>query len=362
MKILLIDAPATSLLDQAPALYVDVLGKALAPENKVVQIRGVPTQAALREIVRAEQPEIVHLHRLANFSLLKVLNAVGTGRFDRVPVVLTLHDYRLRCAAHDLRHTDGRGCRLQPLCRTRLAVNRAICGPVALVVSPSHYLLDRHLEQRFFNRATRLVLPYGRSLSPPAGAGVGEGTRNIVFLGLMQSSDGPQVLIRAFRRLPDPGLRLHLLGGGPELRACAALAEGDPRILFHGAPTQEAWRELLATADCAILPTLWESSPPPRLFEAMASNAVVIASRIGGIPELLKHEVNGLLVEPGDEAGLAQAILRVRQSPELAARLRAEAGETARFHDMAFHTAHLSEAYRRLIADNRVSPFSRKAA
>jgi glycosyltransferase involved in cell wall biosynthesis len=88
----------------------------------------------------------------------------------------------------------------------------------------------------------------------------------------------------------------------------------------------------------------------------------VIASAIGGIPEMVRDGVNGLLVEPGDEGAIARSIEKLQLSPELVSRLRAEAFRTAKLYDMAFHTAHLTQAYRRLIATNRVSPLTRKAA
>ena len=77
---------------------------------------------------------------------------------------------------------------------------------------------------------------------------------------------------------------------------------------------------------------------------------------------MVRDGVNGLLVDPGDEGAIARAIETLQRNPGLASRLRAEAGKTARLYDMAFHTAQLTGAYRRLIATNRVSPLTRKAA
>ena len=65
------------------------------------------------------------------------------------------------------------------------------------------------------------------------------------------------------------------------------------------------------------------------LIEAMAAGLPVIASRVGGIPALVDHDVNGLLVPPGDAAALAAAISRVLTEPGTAARLAAAARQTA---------------------------------
>jgi glycosyltransferase involved in cell wall biosynthesis len=76
---------------------------------------------------------------------------------------------------------------------------------------------------------------------------------------------------------------------------------------------------------------------------------------------MIRDGVNGLLVEPGDEAAIAAAIERLRQSPELAARLRASALETVRLYDMRFHIAQLTAAYKQLLNASRAGDLHRAA-
>jgi glycosyltransferase involved in cell wall biosynthesis len=181
-------------------------------------------------------------------------------------------------------------------------------------------------------------------------------------MGRVQFHKGTEVLIRAFRRTSDPALRLHVAGAGPSIDACKALALGDDRIRFYGFVAGELRRSLMENADCIVLPSLWPDNYPVSIQEAFQSGPVVIASRIGGIPEMVRDGVNGLLVEPGDEAALAAAIERLRQSPELGVKLRASALETARLYDMRFHAAHLIDAYQRLLVTDRIRPFDQRVA
>ena len=116
------------------------------------------------------------------------------------------------------------------------------------------------------------------------------------------------------------------------------------------------------TEDPFVFRSHWPEPFPVRIQEAFQSGAVVIANRVGGIPEMIRDGVNGLLVEPGDEAGIEAAIERLRRSPELAARVRASAAETARLYDMRFHTAHLTEAYRQLVSATRARNLDRRVA
>jgi glycosyltransferase involved in cell wall biosynthesis len=77
---------------------------------------------------------------------------------------------------------------------------------------------------------------------------------------------------------------------------------------------------------------------------------------------MVRDGVNGLLVEPGNEQGIAAAIQQLQSSPELAAKLRASAKETARLYDMRFHVGHVTDAYQRLLVTDRIRPFDQRAA
>lgn len=316
------------------------------------------------EIIRRERPDVVHLHNWVGLSLAALLSSVPSSA-PHIPVAMTLHDYSLCCIHADLRHPDGRGCDPRLPCRALSVVNRHLTGRVGLAISPSAYALERHQARGFFRRADRQVIPNGleplpsTSPSPPAGL---KPTFDILYMSRVQGDKGPDVLIRAFRRLTNPGLRLHIAGAGLALEACRSLAAGDPRIRFYGFVEGAQRVRLLSTADCVVVPSLWPENAPLTIPEAFQFGPVVIASRIGGIPEMVRDGVNGLLVEPGDEAGIAAAIERLRQSPELLAKLRASALETARLYDMRFHVAHLIDAYQRLLVTDRVRPFDQRAA
>lgn len=267
--------------------YVRRLTTALAVDHQATL---VSTPSALRRLMDRERPEILHLHQTAGLALARLLGSARAGQFDRVPVALTLHDYRLCCLATDLRHPDGHGCPPRLVCRMVAALNRAVTGSVGLVHSPSQYVLDQHLQRGFFPGAAHLVAPYGSASASPDST---------------KTSDAPGYVVITS---PSPG------------------------------------NALLAVQD------------------AFQSGAVVIASRQHGIPEIVRDGINGLLVEPGEERAIAEAIERLRRSPELGSRLRGEAAKTARLYDMAYDAAHLIAAYTRLISANRVGPLFRKAA
>ncbi|MFQ5520914.1 MAG: glycosyltransferase, partial [Candidatus Methylomirabilia bacterium] len=83
--------------------------------------------------------------------------------------------------------------------------------------------------------------------------------------------------------------------------------------------------DLLRAMDCFVLGSIRTEGVPQSLLQALATELPVVASAVGGIPEVIQHQVTGLLVPPGDAEALAQGILAVLRDPDSAAR-RAQAG------------------------------------
>ena len=150
--------------------------------------------------------------------------------------------------------------------------------------------------------------------------------------------------------------QLVLVGDGPERgyleRRSSELGVRD-RVRFLGAVRPEEVPALLAASDAFVLPSLYEGRPIA-LLEAMAAGLPVVASPVGGIPEIVDEGTNGLLVDARDAAGLARALERAT-GPE-ASRFSAAARATAAAHD-------IRESARRVVAVyEAVAPGGRTAA
>jgi glycosyltransferase involved in cell wall biosynthesis len=124
-------------------------------------------------------------------------------------------------------------------------------------------------------------------------------------------------------------------------------------VRFHGQCTREEIAEQLRQANVLVAPSVPTSDGrregiPVVLMEAMASGVPVVASRISGIPELVQHEVGGLLAPPRDAAALADAIVQVHMHPETAARRAESARERVECEfDLYRNAAALVELFRR---------------
>lgn len=191
---------------------------------------------------------------------------------------------------------------LAPVTRHHVAVSEAVAKA----------LLQRH------PRARVTVIPNAVELIPSNAA---REARTLLTVARVDRQKGPDVLEQALLVLQAefPDLTARWAGPGPR-------REGP--IQFLG-PRQDV-PDLLARATVFVLPSRWEGQPVA-LLEAMAAGCPVVATRVGGIPELVRHEQDGLLVEPERPQELAAAIASLLRDPERAARLARNARE--RFQD-----------------------------
>jgi glycosyltransferase involved in cell wall biosynthesis len=192
----------------------------------------------------------------------------------------------------------------------------------AHVVSPSAYLLE--LARGWGVSAERTtVLPNPAPPVPQLAPReelrekLGMTGPTLVFAGRLTTQKALDVGIEAARRA---GVELFVAGDGPDRAALERLGYGR----FLGSLPREGVLELFAAGDASLLSSAWENFPHT-VVEALAVGTPVIATRTGGVAEVVEDEVNGLVVEPGDVGALTSAIARFFGEEGLAARLRASA-------------------------------------
>lgn len=164
--------------------------------------------------------------------------------------------------------------------------------------------------------------------------GPGEGGR-VLYLGLVCEAKGCFDLLRAWSmfRSRVPGWRLAIGGNGEIDRLLAearrlGIAED---IAYLGWVSGAAKERELSCADVFVLPS-YKEGMPVSILEAMAYGAAVIATPVGGVPDMMVPDVHGLWFEPGDVAALAQCLERLAGSPDLRRRLSQAARERVLAH------------------------------
>jgi colanic acid/amylovoran biosynthesis glycosyltransferase len=174
----------------------------------------------------------------------------------------------------------------------------------------------------------------------------------IVCAGRLAPVKGQHVLIAAMAALVNEGrdIRLRLAGDGPDRIALRQDVEKrglSDRVSFEGSVNQDRMLDLYRESDALVLSSFAEGLPVV-LMEAMAMEIPCVAPWVNGIPEIVTHETDGLLVPPGDAQALAQSIGRLMDDAEL----RHALGQEARLKilekfDLQRNTEHLADVFRR---------------
>jgi glycosyltransferase involved in cell wall biosynthesis len=337
--------------------------------------------AAFGRLLDRERPDVVHLHALTSGVSLR---GAREARRRGLPVAFTYHTPTVTCVRGTLLREgtevcdgalDGPRCArcaldglgvprwlARPLGAVPVGVGRALgaaglAGGAFTAARMSALVAERHRAVRAFlgevdrvvalcrwtaDLLDRLGVPRARVVVSPHGLGEAAPARprpvaarpagdplRVAFLGRLDPTKGADLLVDALRALPGAPvvLDLHGVAQGPagaryrsELRRRAA---GDGRVRFREAVEPRAVVDLLRDADVLAVPSRWLETGPLVVLEAFAAGTPVLGAALGGIAELVRDGVDGLLVPAGDRDAWRAALARLAADRDLVATLRA---------------------------------------
>jgi len=283
------------------------------------------TMHELAELVRTFRPDVIHAHN--TFPLISP-SLYWAAAQARVPVVQTLHNFRLLCPqAMFLRH--GKVCEdclgklpwrgaVRGCYRGSKAQSTVLAGMVTMhrALGTWQNKVTRYIALNQFCRnkfiegglpADRLVVkPNFVDFDAPA-----DGARaGFLFVGRLSAEKGVDVLVNATRAVN--GAHIRVAGTGPE----AALLAGLPGVHALGALGGDDVRAEMSQAMTLVLPSIWYENFPRTLVEAFGCGLPVIASRIGALAELVQEGITGLLFDPGNAQDLADKMRWAQAHPD----------------------------------------------
>jgi glycosyltransferase involved in cell wall biosynthesis len=285
-------------------------------------IRSRSREAEVERTIRRFRPDVVHLHNPYPSLGPSVHRAAAKLR---VPLVATVHNYRLRCP-NGYQFTEGSACRR---CEGGIYANAVIheCFPsrsqaaayaaalwihrfvyrlertIALFLAPSAFAAAQLGRWGIERERIRLVRNFTdlapAASAPPGGPGLS--------LGRLSPEKGLDVLIRALRLAGDPPFVM--LGDGPDRPRLERLAKELElrRITFGGRASPGEVRATLERARFVAFPSLWHENAPLAALEALAMGRPLVVSSMGGLPELAAGD-RGIVVRAGDAEATASAI------------------------------------------------------
>ena len=315
----------------------------------VAPVAALSALRALRERIRAAPYDLLHAHWALPNGPIAALALLGSG----LPLVVSLHGSDVFVAERSA------------LLR---AAARWVLRRSAWVNACSRDLAAR-VSSLGIARDAPDVLPYGVDVMEFAGgdaaawrarAGASDGDFVVVGIGRLVAKKGFRHLVQAAALLRSQGMPVRLvLGGAGDLAESLAdqvrAERCESSVSLVGNVPHDEVGGLLGAADVVAVPSVRDERGnvdglPNVLLEAMAAGRAIVASRVGGIPDVIEPERNGLLVPPGDPAALAAALRRLRDDRELRSRLADGARRTAADRSWTSYGDRLIRGYERVLA------------
>jgi glycosyltransferase involved in cell wall biosynthesis len=178
---------------------------------------------------------------------------------------------------------------------------------INLFISPSLFLINKF--QEFGFKGKMEYIPNSLSTFFRGENFENENAGPLVFYGRLSKEKGIDVVIRAMQKLEKE--TLWIVGEGPEKNNLIDLVKKfnlESKVIFLGFKSGQELKNILNQAKAVIIPSIWYENMPYTVAEALAMGKIIVASRIGGIPDLISDKENGFLFEAGNRDDLTRTI------------------------------------------------------
>jgi glycosyltransferase involved in cell wall biosynthesis len=300
----------------------------------------------LSGLVRDERPDVVHFTN--TFPLISP-SAYYAVKRQGIPVVQSLHNYRLLCPVSTFQR-DQQVCEdclgkmipwpalLHGCYRSSRLATGAIVAMTALhrAMRTWQRMVDRFVALSHFSAAKFVegglpadkivVKPNFMSTDPGVGLGYGGFA---LFVGRLSAEKGIETLLKAWEQVES--LPLKILGDGPLASLVEQHAAKNPRVQWLGRRPSAEVLDHLKSATCLVMPSEWYECCPKTLIETLAAGTPAVVTKLGAMAEMIEHESTGLHFERRNATDLARQVNRLASDPELTARMRRSARQ--RFED-----------------------------
>lgn len=305
-------------------------------------IYSLEAKRKFKKIVKDFRPDIIHIHNIYHHISPSILSV---SRRFKIPVVMHLHDYKLICPNHTLfvkgKNCDScRGHKYFNCVKKRCLKNSFFASflvalemyihhrilkiyqkNISLFIAPSEHMKkiclyfgwDKIAKDKFlvvYNSYSQELIVTQKSLNNQESVSFENSLNSqenyLLYFGRLGEEKGIDVLLNAISRTAE---KLKIVGSGEEGAKLKLKVESlKLRVEFLGYKSGEELRLLISGAKAIVMPSIWQENMPLSLLEAMSLGKTVIASKIGGFPEIIEDGLSGFLFEPGNFRDLASKI------------------------------------------------------
>jgi len=291
-------------------------------------------QKQLSALIEATKPDIAHVHSIYHHLSPSVLH---TLKKYNLPVMLTLHDYKIVCPNYIFLDGDRNVCEAcqgkhfwkatakkcfrnsyaaSALVTAEAYVNywkKSYLNNVDVFVSPSKFLGDKISQYGYQNKPV-LVQPYTLDLN--AYEPCYDASDYFVFMGRLTHEKGVNFLLDAAKRIH--GADLYILGTGPleqEMRARVA-NENLTHVKMLGYKSGDELRDIVRQAKFTVITSEWHDNSPLVIYESLSLGNPIVGARMGGIPELIEEGVDGHVYDRGDIDAFVERVNDLIANPD----------------------------------------------
>jgi len=299
----------------------------------------------IKEIIKKERPHLIHFHNV----LARLSPSVIYEAQKHVPVLITIHDTRFDCATFMKLHTKKQqicdhnfgfkcltsGCIDMKLFIYQFLRNflfRKSIKKADILISPSTFVkkvLERMKNKKVIVITNCIDIKLFESTKNNV-----EGNNRILFVGRIEKYKGLQYLLTAIKKVTFyyPQVKLIVAGEGNDehlMKKITKELDIEKNVKFLGKVDHDKLISLYKQVDIVCIPSLADNSPLT-VYEGMGAGKIVIASKVGGIPDLIEHNITGFLFTPKEPKLLSDIIIRVLSNKDLMKKIRENAKTKAR--------------------------------
>ena len=321
----------------------------------------------LEALIAQEKPDVAHLH---NFNFQLTPSILSVLKKHKIPVVWTMHDYHVICPNYRL-FTQGQVCErckvykyyncykfrclknnkaMSFLAMLEMYLHKIILksyDKIDIFISPSRFLADK--VKQWGIKADKVKHLYNfidlDNFQP-----VSEPGNGLVYFGRLSEEKGLLTLLEAMKGLGE--INLSLIGEGPQKEQILDYIEKNKlnNVYLLGYKNGLELYDLIKKSRLVIMPSIWHENNPISVLEAFALAKPVIASDLGGLPELVENSKTGYLFKAGQADDLKNKIKSVYNDAEACLKLGKNARQKAEkiSHGQA-HLAEILQIYKNIV-------------
>lgn len=275
------------------------------------------------ELLDDVKPDIVHEHTITFHLTPAILNECYKRK---IPVVRTIHSFETVVE-------KNRGICLKSLFSKGILAFYDLMkyyDGAKYLIFPSKALAERGLQRNIPAEKIVTVYNFVKCSNYEAFQNKnGKKGEYFLYVGRLAKEKGLYVLLNVWKQLPEE-IELHIAGTGQEELNLKKLIHKNnlKNVKMVGFKEGDGLKKEYAGCIASILPAIWFEPFGLTILESFCFKKPVIASNIGGIPEIIQHNRNGILIEPGNVRELKEAVLKLYNNPDIAEKMGAKGKQT----------------------------------